>query len=162
MCCADEAVAVAFSTVSIAYSAAVATSVSSPAISTPETIPAISTPETIPAITAAEALAEAVPAPVKAPIPVKAASPVAVIPGAGTDEEAAKKPARSIKSVRCASVRIIGIISPAADWSRPIVVVVISRIDSNTDANRNLRMCVRDRNKHGNQQKHEITYIPHV
>ena len=64
---------------------------------------------------------------------------VAVIPRACTDEYAVHKIARAVKTIRCASVRIIGIITVGANWRGSDGYSYRSNADP--DANTNLSWC---------------------
>jgi hypothetical protein len=55
---------------------------------------------------------------------VSAAAPIAAIPRAGADKDAAHEPARSVVAVRCASVGVIVVIAPRADWGGISIAVI--------------------------------------
>jgi hypothetical protein len=65
---------------------------------------------------------------------------VTVVPGTGTDKDAAGKPRRTIVSVGRAGIRIVAIVAISADGGRiPIAVTAINR-SADTNADRNLGM----------------------
>jgi hypothetical protein len=60
--------------------------------------------------------------------PVAAPTPVPVIPRASADKDAADEPARTVVAIGCASIRIIVVVPPAANWSRPIAITIVVAI----------------------------------
>jgi hypothetical protein len=59
---------------------------------------------------------------VKAAAVEPAMAPIAVVPGSGTDEDAAEEPTRSVVAVRSASVRVVRVVAIRAAWSRAVVI----------------------------------------
>jgi len=59
---------------------------------------------------------------------VEASAIIAVIPGAGTDEDAANEPVWSIKAVGSASIWIVGVVAVSADWRSDWIVIPVSGI----------------------------------
>jgi hypothetical protein len=82
------------------------------------------------------AAAEAAPIPASAVVP---AAPIPVIPRAGADEHAIKKPIWAIVAVRRTSIRVIIVVAVRAYWRRAIVV---TRADANADHH---SLCMRER-----------------
>jgi hypothetical protein len=71
--------------------------------------------------------------------PITATTPVAVIPRAGADKDAADEPARTVVAVRCASIRVVRVIAPAAHRSWTVAIsIVISVTRTNPNAHPDL------------------------
>jgi len=70
--------------------------------------------------------------------PVEAASPVAVVPRPGSNENSAHEPVRSVVGVRSAGVRIVIVVAITADGRT--TYVSIPRAKSYANPNRNLAM----------------------
>jgi hypothetical protein len=121
---------VASAAVETAASSEIAAAVEAAAsMEVPATIATIESASVIPTSTVVTATVVAVSTTVETPTIIATVSVVAVIPGAGTDEDAADEPVRSIISVGGAGIRIIAVVAIGADWSR----TVISR-DTDSDA----------------------------
>jgi hypothetical protein len=86
---------------------------------------------------------------------VATASPVAVIPGASTDKEAADEPARSIVSIRRASVRIVVVVAPRTDRSRVSIPIIPVSSVTNPDAHTYLSVSRSRHERCGNYQRAE-------
>ena len=63
-----------------------------------------------------------------------------VIPGAGSNKYASGKPARTVVAVRCASIRIIRIVSVSANRSSRHITATHANSDSHSDHDRSLRI----------------------
>src|SRR6185437_12901738 len=62
---------------------------------------------------------------------IKSVPIVAVIPGTRAYEDAVNKKARTIVSVRCASIRVVGIVAIGTDWRWAVIrisIIVVARI----------------------------------
>jgi hypothetical protein len=68
-----------------------------------------------------------------------ATTPVTVVPGTGTDEEATNEPARSVVSIRGASVRVVVVVAPAANRSRAVTIVTVPGANPNAYTNLSVR-----------------------
>jgi hypothetical protein len=70
-------------------------------------------------------------------VAIVAASPVTVVPRAGTDKQAAYEPVWAVITIRCASIRIIPVIAVGAGGSRTNAPV--NRTDTNAHGNLGMR-----------------------
>jgi hypothetical protein len=77
------------------------------------------------------------PVPAAIAAPVSATTPVTVIPGTGTDEEATDEPARTVVAVGCTCIRIVGVVAPLANWRCRGISISISVIATISHPNTN-------------------------
>jgi hypothetical protein len=54
-----------------------------------------------------------------------------VIPGTGSDEDAAYEPARTVVAIGRTSVRVVVVVAPRADWSGIVIAVAIPGTNPN-------------------------------
>ncbi len=74
---------------------------------------------------------------VSTPAIVPTATPVSVIPGAGTDEDAADEPARAIVAIGCTGIGVIIVITPGT-YRRGVPVTIIPIPGADADAHADL------------------------
>jgi hypothetical protein len=125
------------------------------------------------AVSATEPVATAIAVPtaisISAPGPAPAV-PAPPVPGSGADEDAAIEPARSVKTVGRASVRVIGVVAPLAILGT-VIIAIIPRVyyrradaDSNSDlgARRNCGERQNYKRSQHNQPQllHDILLVP--
>jgi hypothetical protein len=110
-----------------------------------------------PTVETIEAIMEAEPAADKEAPVIGWVRIIEVVPGAGPDEDAIRKPFRSPITVRSAPKRIVGVIAVRTDGWR--IVQPVARTDLH--ANGNLGVRIR-RGEHQNSEYNKILEIPHV
>jgi hypothetical protein len=101
-----------------------------------------------PAVAVARSTVVATAAIVAAAAVISTATPIPVIPGAGSDEEATDKPARSIVSIGRARVGVVVVISPRTHRRRvPVTVISVSTAVANANPDTNTYLGTR-RSRH--------------
>lgn len=94
---------------------------------TPEAYAAVSISPAV-TVAASVSITPAVKAVVEVAATPEAMTPVAAIPRAGSDKDAAKKPARTVEAVRRAGVGIVAVVSVGANGSWTVVIPCISLV----------------------------------